>query len=276
MEQILAAAHLSHLLPVATDWVYDNGCSASDMTESLAEELASALNLRRLPSNRFIKAVQHAIQNETLIDDEFVDPCWSVKAEPSDTAPESEQIDSDQDLPAPSPSAAPCASAPPLPALLPGQTTLDQVWCEVHGKWRDHSKMVRNSTGEARCAEGHLCLGGRRSRRDAPARSPLSPRKRSRPWTGEDISSHIAGLGRYPHKSQGLRREDDGSFSLDAVMSFWGFNAGLSTAMVQSAIQEHLFKKPRHGETPVLRFSVSQGPVRRDPVMIKVAPCSRS
>ena len=159
--------------------------------------------------------------------------------------------------------------------MAPGQTSHEQVQCEVHGKWRQRNKVVRNAAGVLTCIEGHFCLGGHRSRRDAPARSPLPRRKRSRTWTSEDISAHIAGLGRYPHKSQGLRREDDGSFSLDSVMTFWGFNAGLSTATVQAAIQEHLFKKQRHGE-PRLRFSVNQGPIPRDQVMLKVAPCSRS
>ena len=93
-------------------------------------------------------------------------------------------------------------------------------------------------------------------------------------WSSEDISAHIAGLGRYPETSEDLRKAADGSFSLEDLMSHWGHGAGLSTATVQRAIQDNLFKNIGGRGDPLLRFSVRQGPKRSDPIMIKVAhPC---
>ena len=52
-------------------------------------------------------------------------------------------------------------------------------------------------------------------------------------------------------------------------MSHWGRGAGLTTATVQEAIQDNLFKDIGRSD-PLLRFSINQGPSPRDPVMIKV------
>jgi hypothetical protein len=52
-------------------------------------------------------------------------------------------------------------------------------------------------------------------------------------------------------------------------MTFWGHGAGLSIGTIQKAIQANLFKNIGR-RNPILRFSISQGPDPRDPVMIKV------
>jgi hypothetical protein len=277
MEQILETAHLSALLPAAMDWVDDTGCCASDLTDAIAEELALHLKLKRIPRIRLIETIQQAVQNDSLMDEEPGNPCLETKFEPTEPECKAEQIDSDPDSPPPSPSAATSsATAPPLGALLsPGQTSFDQVQCEEHGKWRNRNKLVMNVDGLFFCSEEHKCKSGKRQRSPAPARSPLPRRKRCRTWTSEDISSRIAGFGRYPAKSHGLHREADGSFSLDAVMGYWGYSAGLSIEKVQAAIQDNLFKHIGRGD-PRLRFSVCQGPGDRDPIMIKVAHRSKS
>jgi hypothetical protein len=139
-----------------------------------------------------------------------------------------------------------------------------------------------NDAGQYHCLEEYKCnVNGGTDWRQHQSRFPLPRRKRRRPssaasrtWSSGDISAHIAGLGRYPEKSQDLPRAADGSFSLEALMTHWGHGAGLSTATVQSAIQNNLFKDIGARGDPLLRFSVSQGPNRSDPIMIKVAhPC---
>jgi hypothetical protein len=58
-------------------------------------------------------------------------------------------------------------------------------------------------------------------------------------------------------------------------MAYWGEDAGLSVSTIQAAIQDNLFKDSGRG-APLLRFAISQGPDRRDPIMIKAAHPSRS
>ena len=255
------------------------------MTVPIAEELAAALHMKGIPARRLINAVQQAILNESLIDDEPIDLCWDISSELPNDPLEQEQTESDQDFHVPSQPITPLASAPPSPVLVPGQeftassapyqrTSQDQVLCEVHGKWRSQNTLVTLPSGLVTCMDGHTCQGIRKPRRVAPSRSPPSRRKRARSWSSEEISAHVSGLGRYPQNSRGLHREQDGSFALDSVMAYWGHKAGLSSAAVESSIQEHLFKKSKHGETR-LRFSVSQGTDRSDPIMIKVSPASR-
>jgi hypothetical protein len=287
MEQILVAADLSDLLPAAMAWADKAGCRASDLTVTNAEDLAWSLHLKPIPATRLINAILQAVQDNTLRDDDPVNPCMEILAEHPEFETKAEQSEPDQDSPPPSPSAVHSSDAePPLQAVLAsGQTSFDQVMCVEHEKWRDPSKVEINAEGQFTCSAGHKCMGGRRQRspgRLLPARSPLPRRKRRRTsdsaprtWSSEDISAHIAGLGRYPAKSQGLRREPDGSFSLESLMSHWGHGAGLSTATVQKAIQDNLSKDIGRG-TPLLRFSISQGPSPRDPVMIKVPHPAKS
>ena len=54
-------------------------------------------------------------------------------------------------------------------------------------------------------------------------------------------------------------------------MSHWGQDAGLSVADILFAVKDNLFKDIVGPRGPLLRFAVSQGPHRRDPIMIKVA-----
>jgi hypothetical protein len=285
LEQVLAAADLSTLLPRAKYWADLNGCRASDLSQTTAEDLAWYLNLRSVPSRRLVETIVQAVHDKTLTDDDPCDPCLEIKIEDQDLEAKSES-EPDQDSPVPSPSAAPSSAAePPQAVLAQGQKSFDQQWCVVHEKWRDPTKVEMNAEGHYTCSVGHRCLGPRRPRSPArlqPARSPLPRRKRrrtsdsaSRKWTHEDISTHIAGLGRYPARSQGLQREDDGSFSLDSLMSHWGYGAGLSIETVQKAIQSNLFKDIGRRD-PLLRFSISQGPSPRDPVMIKVPHPAKS
>ena len=100
-------------------------------------------------------------------------------------------------------------------------------------------------------------------------------RGNTRNWDSVDISAHIADLGRYPENSVGLRRENDGSFSLDSLMEYWGIEAGLTVETVQKALQAHLFKNIGR-RNPTLRFQISQGPDSHDPVMIKVSHPART
>ena len=147
----------------------------------------------------------------------------------------------------------------------------------MHKKWRNRGKLVKLAEDHFVCSAGHECKCAKRHRspaHNAHSRSPPSRHKRSRTWSSEDISSRIAGFGRYPDKSPGLQREPDGSFSLEAVMRFWGHREGLPVERVQEAIQDNLFKSIGRG-SPRLRFSVSQGPGHRDPVIIKVAQRSK-
>ena len=285
MEQILSAARLLPLLPAATAWAYENGCSASDMTIPIAEELAAALHMKDIPARRLINVVQKAILNESLIDDDPIDLCWEISSDLPNDSLDQQQTESDQEPHVSSLPITPPACAPPSPGLAHGQefmagsaprqrTSDDRVRCEVHGKMRSQNNLVTLPCGLVTCMDGHTCQGIRKPRRVAPSSSPPSRRKRARSWSSEEISAHVSGLGRYPQNSRGLHREQDGSFALDDVMDYWGHKAGLSPAAIESAIQEHLFKKPKHGETR-LRFSVSQGTDRSDPIMIKVAPPSR-
>ena len=135
--------------------------------------------------------------------------------------------------------------------------------------------------GQYFCLERFKCNANGTDWRQHQSGSLPAPRKKrryssaaSRTWSSADISAHIAGLGRYPDKSPDLPRAADGSFSLEALMAHWGHDAGLSVAAVQSAIQDNLFKDIGGRGDPLLRFAISQGPNRRDPIMIKVAhPC---
>ena len=54
-------------------------------------------------------------------------------------------------------------------------------------------------------------------------------------------------------------------------MSYWGQEAGLSPADILSAVRDNLVKDIDDPRGPLLRFAVSRGPNRRDPIMIKVA-----
>ena len=147
----------------------------------------------------------------------------------------------------------------------------------MHKTWRNRGKLVKLADGHFICSAEHECKCAKRLRSPDPnarARSPLLRRKRSRTWSSEDISSRIAGFGRYPEKPHGLQREPDGSFSLDAVMRFWGRREGLPVEQVQEAIRDNLFKSIGRG-SPRLRFSISQGPGHRDPVIIKAAQRSK-
>ena len=277
VEQALLAADLSDLLPKASWWAENNGCRASDVDEKSANDLVWFLGLRKIPSRRLFDIIMKGVDGKSLKDDEPYDPCHEVKLEDQDVEVTAES-DPDQDLPIPSPSAASSGAAgPPLAALAAGQQSHDQHWCVTHEKWRDPAKMQLNSDGDYVCIMKHACRhGAPRQQRTTPhrhpARSPPSRRKRRRvdgKWDSEDISAHIAGLGRYPENSGGLRRENDGSFSLDALMAYWGNEAGLSIETIQRALQAHLFKNIGR-RNPTLRFSISQGSDHRDPVMIKV------
>jgi hypothetical protein len=271
VEQVLKAADLSDLLPKASWWAECNGCRASDVDEKSAMELVIHLGLRTCPSRRLFEIIMQAVDDKSLVVDVLYDPCHEVKIEEQDleAADESEP---DQDLPVPSPSVAPSgADGSRQAALAPGQQSHDQHWCVTHEKWRDPSKMRLNSDGEYVCIRKHECVQRPTPHRRA-ARSPRPHGKRrrvDRKWDSEDISAHIAGLGRYPENSGGLRRENDGSFSLDSLMAFWGNEAGLSVETIQMALQAHLFKHIGR-RNPTLRFSISQGSDPRDPVMIKV------
>jgi len=76
-------------------------------------------------------------------------------------------------------------------------------------------------------------------------------------------------MGLYPESFGGLRREYDGSFSLESLMTYWGNSVGLSVETILKALQAHLFMNIGRGK-PTLRFSISQGSDTCDPVMIKV------
>jgi hypothetical protein len=156
--------------------------------------------------------------------------------------------------------------------LAPDQLPQEQQFCVTHEKWRDPSKMQLNLQGEWVCVRRFECQVRPTARR--AARSPRSHGKRRRgnirKWDSEDISAHIAGLGRYPENSVGLRRENDGSFSLDSLMDYWGIEAGLTVETVQKALQAHLFKNIGR-RNPTVRFQISQGSDSQDPVMIKVS-----
>jgi hypothetical protein len=271
VEQVLKTADLSVLLPKASWWAEFNGCRASDVDEKSAMELVIHLGLRACPSRRLFEIIMQAVEGKSLVGDALYDPCHDVKIEEQDfeAADESEP---DQDLPVPSPSIGPSGSDGSLhAALVPGLQPQVRQWCVTHEKWRDHSKMRLNSNGEYVCTRKHECVLHPTSHQRA-ARSPRPHGKRrrtDRKWDSEDISAHIAGLGRYPENSGGLRRENDGSFSLDSLMAFWGNEAGLSVETIQMALQAHLFKHIGR-RNPTLRFSISQGSDPRDPVMIKV------
>ena len=286
VEQVLQAADLSVLLPKAMRWAEINGCRASDVDRKSAVDLAWCLDLKNVPSRRLIDTIMQAVDDKSLKDDDSCDPCLEVKPEDQDLDLNVES-EADQDHPAPSPSAAPsCAAGPHLAALAVGQKSHDQLWCVTHDKMRDPTTMQSNSDGDYVCIPKHTCRHGTHSGTNLrqqrptshrqPARSPPSRRKRrrftdsgERIWDDDDISSHIAGLGRYPEKSDGLRRGHDGSFSLDSLMTYWGHGAGLSIGTIQNAIQANLFKNIGRRK-PILRFSISQGPDPRDLIMIKV------
>ena len=120
-------------------------------------------------------------------------------------------------------------------------------------------------------AQGGACGLIRPTPKRQPTRS-LSPKaKKKRPHTHEfeDIAVHISSLGLYPERFSGLRREQNGSFSIESLMSYWGKGAGLSVETIMKALQANLFKNLGSGK-PKLRFSISQGPDTIDLVMIKV------
>ena len=279
VEQVLQAADLSVLLPKAMRWAEINGCRASDVDRKSAVDLAWCLGLKNVPSRRLIDTIMQAVDDKSLKDDDPCDPCLEVKSEDQDLDVKAES-EPDQDHPVPSPSAAPsCAAGPHLAALAVGQKSRDQLWCVTHDKMRDPTKMQLNSDGDYVCIPKHTCrpvMLLRPTSHRQPGRSPPSRHKRRRlsdsgvrVWNDEDISSHIASLGRYPEKSARLRRENYGSFSLDSLMIYWGHGAGLSIGTIQNAIQANLFKSIGR-RNPILRFSISQGPDPRDPIMIKV------
>ena len=101
----MEAAILPALLPRASAWVQDTGCSVSDLSENLAEELADHLHLKRFPRSRFIETIKQAIHHNTLVDDGTGNPCLEVKPDPNVPVTKVEQIDTDQESPSPSPSA---------------------------------------------------------------------------------------------------------------------------------------------------------------------------
>jgi hypothetical protein len=151
----------------------------------------------------------------------------------------------------------------------------------AEGKWRDTCKLLflrqlsldKNLSGNTY----HACRSGalgqpRLTPKRHTARSPPPNRKKRRAEAKrdfEDISDHIACLGLYPESFGGLRREYDGSFPLESLMTYWGNSVGLSGETILKALQGHLFKNIGCGK-PTLRFSISQGSDTSDPVMIKV------
>jgi len=276
VEQVLNAADLPDLIPKANLWAVFNGCRSSDVDGKSATDLVTHLDLRPCPSRRLLGTIMQAVEEGTLVVDNLYDPCHEVKVEEHDleAADESEQ----EVLPVPSPSAAPSdAAGSRQAALAPDQLSHEQQFCVTHEKWRDPSKMQLNSQGEWVCIRRFECQVRPTARR--AARSPRSHgtrrRGNTRKWDSEDISAHIAGLGRYPENSVGLRRENDGSFSLDSLMDYWGIEAGLTVETVQKALQAHLFKNIGR-RNPTVRFQISQGSDSQDPVMIKVSHPART
>ena len=275
MEQILEASDLADLLPAANAWASESGCRASDLSEANAGALALFLRLKPIPSSRLIDTILRAINLGAYRNEVPTNPCLESKEEEPET---------DLDIPPPSPPSPLTAAAEPpaLSPLAPGQRTRDQILCMAHGKWRGPRNVGIGDGGLDYCRDRFMCQNGGTDWRLHQTRSPPPRRKRRRSpiaprsWSSEDISAHIAGLGRYPEESEDLRKAADGSFSLEALMSHWGHGAGLSIETVQRAIQDHLFKDIGGRGDPLLRFSVSQGPRRRDPIMIKVAHRGRT
>jgi hypothetical protein len=150
----------------------------------------------------------------------------------------------------------PTKSAEGSKLLLLGQLSLDRNLCGN-----------RNQAGYSR-AVGQPPLNPKRH----AARSPPPNRKKRRAEAKRDlvdISDHIACMGLYPESFGGLRREYDGSFSLESLMTYWGNSVGLSIGTILKALQEHLFKNIGCGK-PKLRFSISQGLETSESLMIKV------
>ena len=281
MEQILETATLPALLPRASAWVQDTGCSVSDLSEKLAEELADHLHLKRFPRSRFIETIKQAIHHNTLVDDGTGNPCLEVKPDPNAPVLKVEQIDTDPESPSLSPSAdtsaVPSSHLGTGALLRPGQRHSNQELCVTHKKWRNRGRLVKLEENYFVCATGHECkcpMHQLSPSLRARSRSPPPRHKRSRTWSSEDISSRIAGFGRYPDKSPRLDREPDGSFSLESVMQFWGHREGLTIERIQEVIQDNLFQSIGRG-SPRLRFSVTQGPGQGDPIFIKVAQRSK-
>jgi hypothetical protein len=259
IEQVLNAANLPLLIPMGNTWAESVGCRSCDVNKDFAVELIEHLSLRSVPARRLLGIILQAVEEGTLSAVDAIDPCQEAmeEAQDADATEEGEQ----DALPIPSP---PSASAEPAGS--------PQQFCVTHEKMRDATKMRRNARGEMVCMQQFKCLYGPTPRRAARSRSPRTDGRRRRPrgrWDSGDISAHIAGLGRYPQRSPDLHREQDGSFSLDAVMDYWATDAGLTLESIQKALQAHLFKNIGRAHA-ILRFQITQGPDAHDPVMIMI------
>jgi hypothetical protein len=266
IEQVLDEANLPLLIPKGILWAERVGCRSCDVDEAIAVELVEHLGVKSCPARRLLDIIRQAVTDGTLIADNAYDPCQATVEEAQDLEASEE---GEQEVP-PSPS-------PPSASVYPAGPRWESAreglqFCVTHGKMRDSSKMRRNSRGEMVCRRYFQCLQRPTPRHGAHSRSPRTHGGglgAGMMWNSEMIWAHIAEFGGHPQNSVGLQREQDGSFSLNSVMDFWGTDAGLTLETVQKALQAHLFENIGHS-TPTLRFQIFQGPEAQDPIMIKI------
>ena len=150
----------------------------------------------------------------------------------------------------------------------------------AESKWRDTRNLLllrrlsfdKNHSGNKNQASGRGAPSHPRPTPKRHARPPFLNNKQRRFKAKRDreaISDHIVYMGLHPEHFGGLRREYDGSFSIESLMSYWGNSVGLTAETILKALREHLLMGVDGGK-PKLRFSMSQGSDSSDSVWIKV------